>query len=148
MTAPSADEGADLRRENARLQAELRAAAERQAASAEILRTIGNVSGNAEASLQQIAETTARLFGASSVQLRIADGNEWGQSISVGDGAKRIRAEIPAAQLRIGARNLPSTVLLENRQVHIGPSRRRQRVWLLPSIRLPSSPCTCDQMMP
>ena len=41
--------------ENVRLTAELRTAGEREAASAEILRTIGSVSGNAERSLQQIA---------------------------------------------------------------------------------------------
>ena len=65
MTALPPDVVADLRRENARLQAELRAARDRQTASAEILRTIAGVSGDAERSLHQIAETTARLFGAS-----------------------------------------------------------------------------------
>src|ERR1700736_4505485 len=119
MTALPEDVVADLRRENARLQAELRAAVDRQAASAEILCAIASAPGDAERSLQQVAETTARLFGASSVTIRIARGDEWGQSIAVGAGSERIVAEVSAARLRLGARNLPSTVLRENRQVHI-----------------------------
>ena len=54
----------------ARLQAELRAVRDRQAGSAEILNAIAGTSGDAERSLHQIAETTARLFGASSVTIR------------------------------------------------------------------------------
>src|SRR4030081_1075536 len=119
MTALPADVSADLRQENARLQAELRAARDRQAGSAEVLRAIANTSGDAARSLQQITETTARLFGASSVSLHIADGDPWVQLIHVGASAKRIVSEVPAAQLRIGARNLPGTVLLENRQIHL-----------------------------
>ena len=84
MTALPPDLVADLERENARLQAELRAARERQLASAEILRTIASTPGDAEQSLQQIAETTARLFGAPSVTVLTADGNEWGKTIRVG----------------------------------------------------------------
>ena len=53
--------------ENARLRSELVIAREREAASADILRTISDMSGDAERSLPQIAEITARLFGASSV---------------------------------------------------------------------------------
>ena len=119
MTALPADMAADLRQENARLRAELRAARDRQAGSAEVLRAVGNSSGDAEQALQQIAETTARLFGASSVALRIASGGEWSRTINVGPGAKRIGLEVSPAQLRIGARNLPGTVFLENRQIHI-----------------------------
>jgi two-component system NtrC family sensor kinase len=119
MTALPQDVVADLRRENARLQAELRAARDRQAGSAEILSAIASASGDAERSLQQIAETTARLFGASSVTLRLANGNEWSRAIRVGASSERIVSEVSVEQLRIGARNLPGTVLLENRQVHI-----------------------------
>src|SRR6185312_14720129 len=57
--------------ENARLSTELRTARDRQAGSGEILRAIASASGDSEQSLQQIAETTARLFGASSVTLNI-----------------------------------------------------------------------------
>src|SRR5260370_25443370 len=105
--------------ENTRLLGELRTAGDRQAGSAEILRTIANTSGDAERSLQQIAETTARLFGATSVTIRIVEGEEWGRPIRVGEGSKRISQEIPEAQLRLGARNLATTVVLENRQIHI-----------------------------
>ncbi|MEH2568506.1 GAF domain-containing protein [Bradyrhizobium sp. AZCC 2289] len=105
--------------ENARLRNEIGIARDRQAGSAEILSTIAGARGDAERALQKVAETTARLFGASSVTIRIARGDEWGQSINVGAGSERIAAEVSAARLRLGARNLPSTVLGENRQVHI-----------------------------
>jgi GAF domain-containing protein len=105
--------------ENARLLNELRAGLDRQTASAEILRTIASAPGDAERALQQIAETTARLFGGQSVRIRIVENDQWSRTISVGASAKRIDAELSAAQMRIGARNLPGTVLLENRQVHI-----------------------------
>ena len=119
MTALPRDVATDLSQENARLQAELRTARDRQNATAEILSAIASAPGDAERSLRQIAETTARLFGASSVTIRIAHGDEWGQSIAVGAGSERITAEVPVARLRLGARNLPSAVIGENRQVHI-----------------------------
>jgi two-component system, NtrC family, sensor kinase len=119
MTALPPDVETDLREENARLRGELRTARDRQAAGAEILRTISSASGDVERSLQQIAETTARLFGASSVALRIASGNEWSRTINVGASTTRIGAEISAELLRIGGRNLPGTVVLENRQIHL-----------------------------
>ena len=72
--------------ENTRFLTEQRAVLERQTAGAEILRTIASAPGDAGRSLQQIAETTARLFGASSVSIRIADGDRWGQTIHVGPG--------------------------------------------------------------
>src|SRR3954464_5952530 len=119
MSAVSGDVTVDLEAENVRLSDELRAAHERQAASAEILRTIANTSGDAAHSLQQIAETTARLFGCQSVGIRIAEDNEWTLTIGVGKSAERIGAEVTEAQFRIGSKNLPGTVLLENRQVHV-----------------------------
>ena len=97
MTALPPDVEADLSLENARLQAELRAARDRQAGSAEILSTIAGTSGDAERSLRQIAETTSRLFGASSVTIRIARGDEWALSIAVGAGSERIAAEVSVA---------------------------------------------------
>lgn len=112
-------EQAATAQENARLQSELITARDRQNASAEILRTIANTSGDADASLQQIAETTARLFDAASVTIRIADGNRWGRTIRFGDGSERIGRDIPAAQLEIGARNLPSAVFRHNAQIHV-----------------------------
>jgi GAF domain-containing protein len=119
MTALPQDVVADLTRENARLQFELRAAQDRQAGSAEILRTIGSVSGDAEYSLYQIAETTKRLFEAFSVTIFVAEGDEWGQVIHDGASSKRIGAEVPVAQLRIGGHSLPGASFSENRQIHI-----------------------------
>ena len=105
--------------ENAQLRNELGVARERQEASADILGTIANASGDAAASLQRIAETTARLFDAASVAIRIAEGNEWGLSIRFGAGPERIAAQVPEEQRRVGGRNLPGTVFRENRQIHI-----------------------------
>ena len=119
MTALSPDVETDLERENARLQAELRTERERQAASAEILRAIAGTSGDAERALQQIAETSARLFGAPSVSLRLAKNGEWVQVFRVGASAERVRSAVPAAKIPIGGRNLPGTVVHENRQIHI-----------------------------
>src|SRR3954454_4422728 len=75
--------------ENAELRAELGIARERQNASAEILRTIAGMSGDAERSLYQIAETSAHLFGATSATIQIAEGDGWAQTIRVGDTSKR-----------------------------------------------------------
>ena len=119
MTALPQDVVADLREENARLQAELCTGRERQTASAEILRAIAGTSGDAERSLRQIAEITARLFGASSVTLNIAGGDDWARMIRAGASSQRVGSEVSAAQLRMGARNLPATVFRENRQIHI-----------------------------
>src|ERR1700738_2151804 len=87
--------------EDARLLTELRAAPDRQPGSAEILRAIANASGDAERSLHQIAETTARLFDAPSVTLHIAEGDEWRRTIRVGDSSKRIGMEGLGEPVRI-----------------------------------------------
>jgi len=109
---------AALAQENARLQSELATARDHEVASAEILRTISEVSGDAERSLQQIVEITARLFGASSVRIRLA-GTGGGRSFHVGRSSEAILATVPGAQGHIGGRNLPGTVLAENRQIHV-----------------------------
>ena len=119
MTALPPDVAADLRQENARLRAELRAARDRQNASADILRTIAGASGDAERSLYQIAETSLRLFGGTSATIHIAEGDGWSQTIRVGDSSKSIGAGVPEAQLRIGGRNMPGVIVAENRQVHV-----------------------------
>src|SRR6266478_731662 len=110
---------AQIAMKNAGLLSELGIAGDRQAASAEILRAIASTPGDAERPLQQIAETTARLFGASSVTLNIASGGEWVRMIRVGPSSQRVGSELSAAQLGIGGRNLPATVFRENRQIHI-----------------------------
>src|SRR5262249_5985271 len=69
--------------------------------------------------LYLIAETTARQFGAPSVIIRLAEGQEWGKSIYFGASSRRIRAEVPEDQRRLGEDNLPGKVYRENRQVHI-----------------------------
>src|SRR5260221_4719572 len=105
--------------ENARLQNELSISRDRQSASAEILRTIASMSGDAERSLYQIAETSVHLFGATSATIQIAEGDGWDRIIRVGESSKRIGAAVPEAQLRIGGRNMPGTIVAENRQVHV-----------------------------
>ena len=119
MTALPPDIEADLREENARLRGELRAARDRQAASAEILATIGGASGDAENALRRIAEITEKLFGASSVSLHVADGERWGRTIRVGAGSERIATAIPLAHVAITPQFMPGAVYLENRQVHV-----------------------------
>src|SRR5215217_4606390 len=69
--------------ENARLIHELSIARERQTATAEILRTIASTSGDAGRALVQIAETSARLFGAPSATIHIAEGDGWAKTIRV-----------------------------------------------------------------
>jgi two-component system, NtrC family, sensor kinase len=105
--------------ENARLRAELNTARDRQSASAGILTTIANVSGDDERSLYQIAETSVHLFGATSATIQIAEGDGWDRIIRVGESSKRIGAAVPEAQLRIGGRNMPGTIVAENRQIHV-----------------------------
>src|SRR5262245_20163675 len=61
--------------ENTRLLNELRESLENQTASADILRTIASSPAQAEQALDVIAETTARRFGASNVNIRLLDGN-------------------------------------------------------------------------
>ena len=126
MTALPQDAVADLERrlqaavtENTRLQGELGIARDRQSASAEILSTIANVSGDAERSLYQIAETSVHLFGATSATIQIAEGDGWDRIIRVGESSKRIGAAVPEALLRIGGRNMPGTIVAENRQIHV-----------------------------
>jgi GAF domain-containing protein len=109
----------ELEIENAGLRRELGAARERQNASAEILRSIAAASGDAERSLYRIAETSTRLFGATSATIQIAEGDSWVKIIRVGDTSRRVGETVPVAQLRIGGRNMPGTIVAENRQVHV-----------------------------
>ncbi len=105
--------------ENGRLIHELSIARERQNASADILSTIASVSGDAEHALYQIAETSARLFDASSATIHIAEGDGWAKTIRFGESSKRVGAGVPETQLKIGGRNMPGTIVGENRQVHV-----------------------------
>ncbi len=105
--------------ETAKLKSQLRAARDRQSASAEILRTIASSPDDAGRSLQQIAETSARLFGASSVAIQLAKDGEWGEAYRFGHSAQRIRAAVPLATICVGGRNMPGMVIGQNRQIHI-----------------------------
>jgi GAF domain-containing protein len=104
---------------NFRLQNELRATLERQNASAEILATIASAPTDAEQSLHRIAETTARLFGAQGVTIRLIEGDEWGRSFRYGASSNRVYSDTTAEQRRLSGENLPGTVARENRQIHI-----------------------------
>jgi GAF domain-containing protein len=104
--------------EQFRLQTELRAALDRQKASAEILRNIAATSGDAAHALRQIAETTAHFFNAPSVTIRIAEGDRWVQDIRVGSGSLASGAH-PGSPLMERGASLPVTVYQENRQIHI-----------------------------
>lgn len=101
------------------LKRQLKAARRQQEASAEILRAVANISGDAAGPLQQIAETTARLFDASSVAIQLAEGDEFTQEYRVGASAKRIGSAYPRSMIKVGGRNLPGTVVAESRQIHI-----------------------------
>jgi GAF domain-containing protein len=105
--------------ENARLFNKTKEALERQNASADILRTIASTPGDAGRSLKQIAETSARLFGAPSVSIQLVEDGKWADAYRLGDSAQRIRAAVPLASIRVGGRNMPGAVAGENRQIHI-----------------------------
>lgn len=119
MAALSQDVVPDLQQENARLSAELRAAQNRQNATAEILRTIASSPGDADRALQKIAHTSAHLFDAASVQIQLAENGEWGKGYRFGASAQQVRSAVPLENIRIGGRNLPGAVVGENRQIHI-----------------------------
>ncbi len=108
-----------LRSETARLKRQLKAARMQQEASAEILCAVANASGDAAGPLQLIAETTARLFKASSVSIQLAEGSEFTQEYRVGAIAKRVGSAYPRSDIKVGGRNLPGTVVAESRQIHI-----------------------------
>jgi len=105
--------------ETARLKGQLKTARMQQEASAEILHAVANASGDAAGPLQLIAETTARLFGASSVSIQLAEGSEFTQEYRVGAIARRIGSAYPRSNIKVGGRNLPGTVVGESRQIHI-----------------------------
>ena len=108
-----------LQPEIARLKRQLKAARMQLEASAEIQRAVANASGDAAGPLQLIAETTAGLFKASSVSIQLAEGSEFTQEYRVGAIAKRVGSAYPRSNIRVGGRNLPGTVVFENRQIHI-----------------------------
>ncbi len=105
--------------ENAQLARALALSRDGQQASAEILGTIADAPGDAKRALYQIAETSARLFGAPSSTIQVAEGHGWAETIRFGDISKRIGAGVPDSRLRIGGSNMPGLIVAENRQVHV-----------------------------
>ena len=106
----------------AELQAQLGLARDQLAATSDILRAIAASPGDAEGSLRKIAETTARLFNAVGVSFRIVEGDQFGLSVGVGQGAEQISSKIyadPAKRPVIGGRTLPAGVVRDNRQIHL-----------------------------
>ena len=104
------------RRKTPGCESELRAARDREAASADILRTISELSGDAERSLPQIAEITARLFGASSVTDPDSPRTVNGHARSVSAAARR----------RIAARPFPIAKARRRRPEPAGHRGRRE----------------------
>jgi GAF domain-containing protein len=109
----------ELEIDNANLRRELVLARERQGASAEILGTIASTPGDAAAVLQRIVETTAKLFGAPSASIRLAENGEWTDTYRFGESANLVRAAAPLETTPIGGTNLPGAVVAENRQINI-----------------------------
>src|SRR5262249_31175705 len=81
--------------ENTRLLNELRESLENQTASADILRAIASSPAKAERALNVIAETTARRFAASNVNIRLLDGNILRYVGSTGPTAEHMQALFP-----------------------------------------------------
>ncbi len=86
----------------ARLKRQLKTARLQQEASAEILRAVANASGEAARPLQQIAETTARLFRPPSVSIQLAEDNEFTQEYRVGGIAQRVGSAYPRSNIKVG----------------------------------------------
>src|SRR5262249_45774766 len=103
--------------ENTRLLNELRESLENQTASADILRAIASSPAKAERALDVIAETTARRFEASNVNIRLLDGNMLRYVGSTGPTAEHMQALFPEgppdANLTTGK------AILERRQIYI-----------------------------
>ena len=113
---------ADANEKIALLTRELSESLEQQTATSDILRAIAAAPGDADGTLRKIAETTARLFGAVGVSFRVAEGDEFKLSVGVGQGAEQIGTKLfddPTKRPKVHGRNLPGSVVRENRQINI-----------------------------
>jgi GAF domain-containing protein len=113
---------ADLQRELALCRAERDEALARQIATSEILHAIAAIPSDAEGTLHQIAETTARLFAAVGVSFDIAQGDEYILTIGIGRGAEEVSTTLHGPSVKrhpVRERTLPGTVIRENRQIHL-----------------------------
>ncbi|SFK00225.1 GAF domain-containing protein [Bradyrhizobium sp. Gha] len=102
-----------------RLQRELAKSRECQRASSDILATIASTSGDADSALEQIAETTARLIGAFSVSIHLAENGKWGKAYRYSASDELLRAGLPPTAINAGDRNMPGAVVGRNRQIHV-----------------------------
>jgi GAF domain-containing protein len=103
--------------ENTRLLNELRESLENQTASADILRAIASSPAKAERALDVIAETTARRFGASNVNIRLLDGNTLRYVGSTGPTAEHMQALFPEGPP--DANTTSGKAILERRQTYL-----------------------------
>jgi hypothetical protein len=103
--------------ENTRLLNELRESLENQTASAEILRAIASSPAKAERALDVMAETTARRFGASNVNIRLLDGNTLRYVGSTGPAAEHMQVLFPEGPP--DANTTSGQAILERRQVYL-----------------------------
>ena len=113
---------ADANEKIALLTRELSELLEQQTATSDILRAVAAAPGDADGTLRKIAETTARLFGAVGVSFRVAEGDEFKLSVGVGQGAEQIGTKLfddPTKRPKVHGRNLPGSVVRENRQINI-----------------------------
>jgi len=103
-------------------------ALESQTATADILRVIASTPGDSAEALQRIAETAARIFGASSVSLRQLDDDHLRSIAAVGPESVAVREGVERNRLSTG---FPAgQAVLENRQICIADNRvRTDRAW-------------------
>src|SRR5262249_7488615 len=103
--------------ENTRLLNELRESLENQTASADILRTIASSPAKVERALDVIAETTARRFEASNVNIRLLDDNILRYVGSTGPTAEHMQALFPEGPS--DANTASGKAILERRQIYL-----------------------------
>lgn len=90
-----------------------------QTASADILATIASTSGDADQALEEIAETTARLIGASSVSIQLAGNDQCGKAYRNGVSDRLVRADLSLRAINLRGRNMPGAVVARNVQIHV-----------------------------
>jgi GAF domain-containing protein len=103
--------------ENTRLLSELREALENQTTSADVLRAIASSPATAERALDVIAETTARRFGASNVNIRVLEGNVLRYIGSTGPTAAHMQTLFPEGPIDANASS--GQAILERRQIYL-----------------------------
>ena len=103
--------------ENARLLTELRESLDRQTATADILRTIASSPAEAERSLDTIAETAARIFGAANVGIRRREGDVMRMVSASGPNGNMMRHAFP--NVPFDRSHVMGACAVDNRQIHV-----------------------------